>query len=254
MRAVFLAALTVLLAACAGAPQPIEPVQLSYLRADEPPSEQLRALTERSRDSYLQAHIFMPDWDGAGGGDGRVNGASATLVDARGLAVTAAHIAMGESYEAAIVTADGRRYRAETLDVSPQRELALLRFDPSGGETAQRPAAFAPPGSLSPGDAVFAIGTPGNTAGVVAQGRVTQPRSARRISYGEFGYDNAIVLAMDAVPGFSGGPVFDMNGRLIGIVASFDLNLRPSRHIAAGRAYAIPIEDIKTYLERVSVN
>ena len=251
MRFVFLSALAVLLAACTATPQPVEPVNLSYLRADEPPSEALRGLAEASRGSYLQARIFMPNWQSAGGGGGLVNGASATLVDGQGLAVTVAHIAMGVSYDAAVIKADGQRYRARILDVSPQQELALLQFEPSGDMTAATPPAFAPPESLSPGDQVFAIGTPGNRAGVVAQGRVVQPRSARRISYGEYGYDNAIVLAMDAVPGFSGGPLFDMKGRLVGIIASFDLESRPSRHIAAGRAYAIPIRDIQFYLKSV---
>jgi hypothetical protein len=50
-------------------------------------------------------------------------------------------------------------------------------------------------------------------------------RRSQRIAYAESGYDDGIELETETGPGHSGGPTFDTEDRLIGVLASFDLVL-----------------------------
>lgn len=179
-----------------------------------------------------------------------VNGASGTIVDERGLVVTAAHIAKDRRFAAEVTTADGMVHQATILDVAPARELALLKIAPgSGVEVPER----ADPGSLRAGQPVMAIGTPDNVPGVVSFGRIISPRRTERISYAEYGFDDAIELAMEIEPGHSGGPVFDTEGRLIGVLASFGLgDTRRVPYVSTRLAYAIPISGVAAYLVEVA--
>ena len=180
---------------------------------------------------------------------GTVSGASGTVVDPAGYVVTAAHIALGTRYRAEITTVDGRVYPARIVDVDPSRELALLRIEAPPRLAAPR---FADPSRLRVGDRVLAIGTPINKKGVVSVGAVARTRYPRRIQYGRYGYDDAIVLRMAVEPGHSGGPVFNMRGELIGIIGSFALP-KPGRRSGPPpeRAFAIPASAIAAYLDEV---
>ncbi len=175
-----------------------------------------------------------------------VNGASGTIVDPRGFIVTAAHIAKDRRYAVEITTMDGRVHQAVVVDVAPARELALLKIDSTLNLDA---AICADSGSLRAGQPVLSIGTPNNELGVVSFGYITNPRRTERITYAEYGYDDAIELAMVIEPGHSGGPVFDTDGRLIGMLASFGLgDTRRVPYVSTHLAYAIPAVAVADYL------
>lgn len=182
----------------------------------------------------------------AGARVGIVNGASGTVVDARGYVVTAAHIATSVDLQARAMTPDGRAHEAVILHVSPERDLALLRIEPIPGLVA---AQLAEEDSVRRGDRVFAIGTPDNVAGVVASGEVRRPRLPDRVHYGAYGFSEAIELDIDASPGFSGGPVFDRKGKMIGMMAGFGLG-DTSRvpYESPNLGYAVPASAIRAYL------
>ena len=181
---------------------------------------------------------------------GIVTGASGAIVDPRGYVVTAAHIATSPELEARITTMDGRVHQAAVVAVAPERELALLKMQPYPGIQAARIGDSA---QLKAGDPVLTIGTPGNETGVVMVGRVRNPRIAQRIQYGGFGYDDAIELILDAEPGNSGGPLFNREGELVGIVASFSLgNTNPDEYAPTELAWAVPAEAIAAYLREVA--
>ena len=87
---------------------------------------------------------------------------------------------------------------------------------------------------------------------MVTVGVVANPCRGLRIEYGEYGYDNAIELRMEVEPGHSGGPVFDTEGRLIGMVASFGLgDTQRVPYVSTMIAYAVPAAAIAAYLEDV---
>lgn len=208
---------------------------------------------EHVSSAYVRLLILgerLDDSKGRGGAHlGIVNGASGTIVDARGYIITAAHIATSADLQARATTLDGRAHEAAILHVSPERELALLKIEPLPGLTA---AQLAQEDSVREGDRVFAIGTPDNVAGVVTSGRVRQPRRPGPVRYGRYGFSDAIELSIDVSPGFSGGPVFDRNGEMIGMMAGFGLG-DTSRvpYASPSLGYAVPASAIRAYLAEV---
>ena len=155
-------------------------------------------------------------------------GASTVLVDARrrfpasgvvwgeGLVVTADHVI--ENEEAITVgLPDGATVSAQLVGRDPGSDLALLRVEGVGIEGAPVPAAtLAPDGSARVGQLVLAVGRPAKggvqaSLGVVsAVGGPWRTRRGGRIE----GY-----LRTDTTffPGFSGGPLVDAEGRVVGV-------------------------------------
>lgn len=182
----------------------------------------------------------------AGTGRSVVNGASGTIVGSSGLIVTAAHIALSEYYKATVITIDGMKRPADILAVARDQELALLRIAPFPD---MQPFVLADSDTVVDGEKVVAIGTPDNKPGVVSPGYIVQAKRPTRLKYNSFGYDDAIKLKLDALPGHSGGPVVDMNGRLIGIVASFVLPATDGPGAVLPRlAYAVPSNAIRRFV------
>jgi S1-C subfamily serine protease len=237
------------------APAP-KPIELSYHggAAEGPTATRTQGLASDLTGVYVRV-LILDSREVRAGRDamvkpGVVTGASGAIVDSRGYVVTAAHVAINTELEARITTADGRIHPAAVVAVAPQRELALLKMEPYPGMQVAR---LGDSGGLSAGDAVFTIGTPDNKTGVVFTGRVDNPRRVERIQYGEFGYDDAIELTLDAEPGVSGGPLFDDQGALIGVVASFSLgNTNPDQFKPTQLAWAVPSNAIAAYLREIA--
>lgn len=172
-----------------------------------------------------------------------IHSASGWIADAAGHVVTAAHIARDRRFGARIRTVDGRLREAVILAVTPDRELALLKMEPFPGIA---------PGVLSPRDApaanetIFAIGAPEGKAGVVSPGTVLEPAVPRRIVYDGYGFADAVRMAIAVEPGDSGGPVFDLEGRVTGMVAAFLLRETGDGESATG--YAVSAGSIRTWL------
>lgn len=176
-----------------------------------------------------------------------VNGASGIIVDPAGYVVTAAHIAKSTAFEARVTTIDGLEYAARIVHVDAGREMALLKIPGEGNRFhAAEPAAGA-----RRDQPVFAIGTPGNRPGAVTTGHVVRPRRERRIGYGDFAFRGPMELAMRVAPGHSGGPVFDAEGSLVGMIIAFDLRSTASGdYVNTGAAYVIPAGDVMEFFHR----
>jgi len=245
-----------LLAGCAETRTAPAPFTLAWLgdRQDQRFSGH-EALTEKVRNSFVQITVLDPSAPKPGEAEyeGRpiVSGASGVIIDRRGYVVTAAHIARSTAFTAEVTTWDGTIHQARILDVDTQQELALLLMEPVPNLDA---ASLAVPGSLHKGDPVIAIGAPDNKPGVVSLGFVVEPRWPHRITYDsdQFGFDDGVKLSIDAEPGNSGGPAFDWQGGLIGILAGFVLGNESSvNYIPPRLAYLVPAATIRRYLTRL---
>ncbi|MFO0998195.1 MAG: serine protease [Alphaproteobacteria bacterium] len=246
-------------AACGSAdraakPEGAAPIALSYHRSvteDEFRFDGYQRVVQASAGAYVRVIVRGRGDDGPGSKEmagGIVNGASGTIIARSGLIITAAHIAIDPKLDAEIITLDGRAHKARILRVDPARELAVLQMQPFAG---MQVAELADSARLAKGDPVFAVGTPGNRPGVVSLGRVVESRRASRLEYNGYGFDDAIKLKIDVEPGNSGGPVFDRDGRVIGIVASFVLgDVDASKPTPPPRlAYAVPSNSIRAFLQ-----
>lgn len=164
--------------------------------------------------------------------------ASGIIVDPRGYVVTAAHVANATKYKADVITLDGRRFGGQVIAVERAHELGLIKIEPFPGMKA---AQFAEAPAPAQGEPALAIGTPRHHGGIVSVGLVLRPRLKTRIHYADYGYDDAIALAMRIISGNSGGPVLDRDGRVIGMIAS---------NYSADIGLAVPAKDIVAFLKR----
>lgn len=157
---------------------------------------------------------------GAGQGSG-------VIVSRDGYVLTAAHVIGEAGVDAVIVLPDGKEVKAKTMGLNHAIDSGLLKITTEGdydyldmGESS----------SLKKGQWVMSIGHPGgfdiDRAPVVRIGRLQSVSNS--------------VLQSDCtlVGGDSGGPLFDMNGNVIGIHSRIGLTLNDNMHV--------PID---TYLE-----
>ena len=169
-------------------------------------SDELAAVVDRVSPAVLHVRAMHARRGGLASGSG-------VLVSPDGFALTNSHVIHGA---AAVETSlpDGRTVVADVVGEDPATDLAVLRLPP--GPTFPH-ATLAEGNSLRPGDIVIAVGSPYGltftvTAGIVsALGRTMPSRHAGRLIEG--------VIQTDAPlnPGNSGGPLVDVDGRVVGV-------------------------------------
>jgi S1-C subfamily serine protease len=135
---------------------------------------------------------------------------------------------------------------AEVVKVSAKQELAVVKTAPLPDAV---PLAFADSRLVKRGDPALALGSPRRVWGVVSVGRVRIPNIGERLDYGAWGFDNAIEVTMEVESGHSGGPVVNMKGEIIGMVAGYELGDTTKPQYRSPRiAYVVPANDIKKWL------
>ncbi len=141
--------------------------------------------------------------------DGHGGGAAGTVWHPDGLVVTNAHI-IGRGSRASVTLPDGRRCRTSVLAVDRERDLAALSIEAGG----LRPIALGDSRTLRPGQFVMALGHPWGVKGVATAGVImTAAPEYLRISYEQ----DLVAVNVPLRPGNSGGPLVDVDGRLVGI-------------------------------------
>ncbi len=141
---------------------------------------------------------------------------SGFVISADGYVVTNNHvISAGEGRNAAVVDSitvtlsDRREYKARVIGRDTLTDMALLKIDATGLPFVE----FAASDEVRVGDWAIAIGNPFGLGGTVTAGIV----SALHRNIGSGQYDRYIQTDASINQGNSGGPLFDLNGRVIGI-------------------------------------
>ena len=136
---------------------------------------------------------------------------SGFVIDAEeGIVVTNNHV-IADADEIEVNFADGGKLKAELVGTDPKTDLAVLKVDPTLRTLKQ--VDFGDSTAIRIGDWVMAIGNPFGLGGSVSIGIV----SARGRDINSGPYDDFIQTDAAINRGNSGGPLFDMNGRVIGI-------------------------------------
>jgi S1-C subfamily serine protease len=184
-------------------------------------------ITNRSivYDMYMQP---MPQ-EGSGSG---------FVYDSEGHIVTNFHVIEGAD-QLEVTLANGRTYEAALVGQDPTNDLAVIRIE-AGGDLPQ-PLPLGDSDNLRVGQFVVAIGNPFGleqtlTVGVVsALGRIIQsPEEDRFIG-------EAIQTDAAITPGNSGGPLLDLQGRVIGVNSQI---ISPSR-ASAGIGFAVSSNTVR---------
>lgn len=139
--------------------------------------------------------------------------------------------------------ANDRRVGATVLVADPEEDLAIVRLEPAEGEPAVfEAAAIGRSSELVVGQEVFAIGNPLGLRNTVSRGIVSAVDRTGILSDPQ-----RAVLQLDASinVGNSGGPLFNLDGELVGIVVA-----RPED--AQGIAFALPMDHVRGFLEALT--
>lgn len=137
---------------------------------------------------------------------------SGFIIDPSGYIVTNNHVVDGAE-EVAVILDDGTRYDAQFRGADPKTDLALLKID------ADEPLPFVEFGDSENsrvGDWIVAIGNPFGLGGTATTGIISA--RGRDIQSGPF--DDFIQIDAPINRGNSGGPLFDTQGRVIGVNAA----------------------------------
>jgi len=134
---------------------------------------------------------------------------SGFIIDKSGVVVTNNHV-IQDADEITVILHDNTRLKAELLGRDPKTDLAVLKVTPENDLPA---VPFGNSDQLRVGDWVMAIGNPFGLGGTVTAGIV----SARGRNINSGPYDDFIQTDASINRGNSGGPLFNMDGEVVGI-------------------------------------
>ncbi len=151
---------------------------------------------------------------------------SGVIISADGLVVTNYHVA-GHTADIRCVLSDREELRASLVGADALTDLAVLRLDLAHRHSGAplHVASFGSSAALKVGDPVLAMGCPlaisqSVTAGIVANVDMVAPRTMGAVEIdGENVGSTVTWIVHDAqiYPGNSGGPLVDIDGRVVGI-------------------------------------
>jgi serine protease Do len=163
---------------------------------------------------------------------------SGFIIDEKGIVITNNHVI--KDAEDIVVRVNGdKEYKAKVLGADPLMDVAVLQL-----ETDEKfePVAFGNSDKARIGDWVIAIGNPFGLGGTVTAGII----SARNRSIGLSRYEDFIQTDASINSGNSGGPLFDMEGNVIGINTAI-----LGRSGSIGIGFSIPSNSAKLVIDQL---
>jgi serine protease Do len=173
-------------------------------------------------------------------GPRRVNSlGSGFIIDPSGIVVTNNHV-ISEADEITVILNDGARLKAEIIGRDQKTDLALLRVKP---DKPLKAVTFGDSEKLRLGEWVIAIGNPFSLGGTVTAGIV----SARNRDINSGPYDNYIQTDAAINRGNSGGPLFNLDGEVVGVNTAI---ISPSGG-SIGIGFAVPSKTAMPVIEQL---
>ena len=166
---------------------------------------------------------------------------SGFIVSADGYILTNAHV-VADADEVTVRTTDRREYPAKVIGLDRRTDVAVLKI-----EGKQLPVVkLGDPSKLRPGEWVLAIGSPFTFENSVTAGIVSATGRAMP------GEDLVPFIQTDVAvnPGNSGGPLFNLNGEVVGI--NSQIYSRSGGYM--GLSFAIPIDVANNVRQQLVTN
>ncbi|HMP18530.1 MAG TPA: trypsin-like peptidase domain-containing protein, partial [Gemmatales bacterium] len=169
--------------------------------------------------SLVEATVGLTIMGGMGAGSG-------VVVSEDGLILSAGHVVPDPGKEMIVHFSDGRRVKAKALGSDRYIDAGLAQIVEKGKYPYVKMGRSA---DLKKGDWVLAIGNPGG----YSKDRKPPIRLGRVISLPNIDA-NFLWIRTDAAvaPGDSGGPLFNMNGEVVGIHSNISPDPAENRHVA----------------------
>jgi S1-C subfamily serine protease len=247
-HSIFLTLATLVLAGCSANDVDLESrlinVQQTAQPAGGPLTQGTATLVGQAGPTYVTltiSTVFDKTQGKARDNTSPVTSGSGFVVDGRGYVMTAGHVAVKTGNLVSARAANGRVYSGRVVDILPGHDLALIKLRGFKGHSAV-PVAN---GCLVKGATLFSLGKPHAQGDTARFGTVESMSFGRPVQYGKFGYPDAMVMRMSTQKGESGGPVFDGNGRLAGMVVS---TLSDGNGNPINLAHAVPAKELASFL------
>jgi len=164
---------------------------------------------------------------------------SGFIIDPSGYVVTNNHV-VDDASGIKVTLPDGKQYDAKVIGTDKQTDLALLKIE---AKTTLPAVEWGDSDTLKVGDWVMAVGNPFGLGGSVTAGIISA--RSRDIHAGPF--DDFLQVDAAINQGNSGGPTFDLNGRVIGINTAIASPTGGS----VGIGFAIPSNLAKPIIEQL---
>ena len=164
---------------------------------------------------------------------------SGFVIDSSGIVITNNHV-IADANEVTVIFTDGQKLKAEIVGKDTKVDVAVLRVKP---EKPLKAVKFGDSDKARVGDWVMAVGNPFGLGGSVTAGIV----SARNRNIESGPYDNYIQTDASINKGNSGGPLFNMDGEVIGINTAI---LSPSGG-SIGIGFATPANTVQPIIDQL---
>lgn len=170
-----------------------------------------------------------------------ITSGSGFVVGHEGYVMTAAHVAVKPGFAVQARAANGRVYSGTVVALLASNDMALIKLHGFTGRPVE-------PGAnqcLAPGSMVYSLGKPHEQGDTARVGNLQAMHFGRPVTYGKFGYPDAMVLHMGTQRGESGGPLFNRDGQLVGMVVS---TLTDNSGNLLNMAHAVPAPALANFL------
>jgi len=163
---------------------------------------------------------------------------SGFIIDSSGIIVTNNHV-IKEAEDILVRIEGGQEYEAKVIGADPLSDLAILKIK---SNEKFKPVKFGDSDKARIGDWVIAIGNPLGLSGTVTAGII----SARNRNIGMSRYEDFIQTDASINQGNSGGPLFNMDGDVIGINTAII-----GREGNIGIGFSIPSNNAKIVIDQL---
>lgn len=164
---------------------------------------------------------------------------SGFVIDPSGIIITNNHV-IAKADQIEVIFTNGEKLKAELIGRDPKVDIAVLRVKPKSPLKAVK---FADSSKIRVGQWVMAVGNPFGLGGTVTAGIVSALK--RTISANPF--DNYIQTDAAINKGNSGGPLFNMDGEVIGVNTAI---LSPTGS-SVGIGFASPAATVVPIIEQL---
>jgi len=166
---------------------------------------------------------------------GRMRGFGTGFLVGPNVIATCLHV-VESAQQIRVVFADSSTRRVEAVHgVDPLMDLAVLAFEGGPASFPVLPLAAAFPAA---GETVTALASPRHLTVSATRGKILASQDLSGSLY-----NDAILLAVPASPGFSGGPVLDQYGAVVGMMSEIRMQATTSTLVA------VPVAEVRRFLE-----
>jgi len=164
---------------------------------------------------------------------------SGFVVDASGIVITNNHV-VGDANDILVIFTDGRKLKAKVLGKDPKVDVAVLKVE---SDKPFKTVKFGDSDKARVGDGVMAVGNPFGLGETVTAGIL----SARNRNIDSGPYDDFLQTDASINKGNSGGPLFNLQGEVIGINTAI---LSPSGG-SIGIGFATPSASVAPVIDQL---